>query len=249
MIHLYDISHFRAPFKNVVSLSGLGSDVRLSVNPAGSKLTKLTNLKSGLRQAQTKEKLIAALTGATAGKTTMNTATTTAVPDTVTVTVANEVGYREFRPEAVAPIGQALAAYVVVVEGNDDAVSIHPIAAGDPRESALSWVNRKLNEGKAIVAGVYGNIDAFPATMLSMTETSKHILYAIPNTNEAKSEAAPSGGTLSAVLFTPATSAGNGVSPVVAKASTSWSLGKIALVGGAAVLGVGLLAAIAKKRG
>lgn len=262
-IRQIDVSHYRAPFKDALFLSGLGAlpSLRSSALPAPPMLTGRA-VQAGTQtasQSLVKQRLISALTNKeTAGKTMATSATSAALttPDTVTVTVANQVGYREFRPEALEPMFKALQNFVIRVEGNDEVISIHPMTANDPREWAPSWISRKLGEGKAIVAGIQGNIDTYPATMFTtLTETVPHLLFTVPNTDLAKSEAAPGGGTMSAVLFTPqnvatsvpSASASNAPSASVSEAS-SWSTTKILVVGAAVVGGVGLLAMVAKKK-
>lgn len=227
-IRQIDVSHYRAPFKDALFLSGFGAAPALSLRKSGRVPVVPLSTKT------TKE-----------GKTMTTTAAATTAPTTVTIT--NEAGYREFDPRSLEAMFQALQAFSIVVEGNDETVSIHPIQANDPREWAPSWISRKLGEGKAIAAGGALNIDQWPVTMFTSTETTPHALFAIANTDDAKKAAAPAGGTMSAVLFTPQAAASL-PAPVRPAQASSWSTTKILVVGAAVAGGIGLLAMAAKKK-
>lgn len=238
-----DISHFRAPFKDApyLGMGGVGAMNGFgAVNISPRTISKQMALKNASSLRTSQPQLVRGSFDTAAVSSVSNPAAAAETPVYVT---ASNGSYKEFRPEAAKPILEALVAFVIVMEGNDDAISLHVAQPNDVRESAVGWVNRKLIEGKAVVAGSMAGIDSFPLTLFTATEATPHILYAVANSDAVIADAAPADGKVSALLVRPST---DGASIVANKAGMSPAK-KIAIAVGV-VAAVAGLAYVAKKR-
>lgn len=188
----YDISHFRAPYKNWAHLSGFGA------------------------------------------------AAASALPPEQAVMVDVEAdGTAVLKPAIQKTVSDYLQSRVVRIIGDDNNVALDPALAGDIRENAWAWLNRKLNAGMTVLAGSSSGV----AGLGMPTEIVQKFLKAVSTNPEA--QAATAQGQF-AVLARPAAS---GKPPIKAEPSLFAKIGPVATIGVLAAGGVLAYLLLIKKRG
>lgn len=134
--HKYtEISHFRAPYENWISLGAA---------PSGGPMLTQAAAGYGIIPGGRNVPGIGYGYGAAAAA---------LPPEQAAMLVVQPDGSMALKPEVVALLLPQLAAHVIVVF-NDDSVKLAiPMPQGEVREFADKWLQRKLGEGKTVVAG------------------------------------------------------------------------------------------------
>lgn len=135
--HKYtDISHFRAPYENWISLGAA---------PSGGPMITQAAAGYGIIPGGRNVPGIGYGYGAAAAA---------LPPQQAAMLVVQPDGSMALKPEMAALLMPQLAAHVIVLVGDDNSVKLAiPMPTGEVREFADKWVQRKLGEGKTIVAG------------------------------------------------------------------------------------------------
>lgn len=139
-------------------------------------------------------------------------------------------GLRSFKPQIADVLLAMLNAYSIIHISNDD-VKIDPIVPGDIRETAASWLKRKVADGKIVLAGTSAGAHMFGVPVANVDK----VLVAVKG-RQAAIEKTVGLTPMLAVLAKPA-----GIGALVA------GMGPVGIAVGALVV-VGGVALLAKKR-
>jgi hypothetical protein len=157
------------------------------------------------------------------------------IPDVQAIAVdVGPDGVRVFKPQVAATIQLLLGQSSVVLIGGADSddVRFEPAVPMDIRENALSWVKRKLGEGKSVLAGSTAGLTA----VLAPPGGADKLLKAVKGTAGEVQSAGPQALPFYAVLARPSPAelakAAQGKSIFASMTPLSIGIVTVAVIGG-----------------